>query len=153
MSEIIDYRGELSGAGIPQEVLAQTAVLLGGEFVVSSSATDEYGNNISLGDGSTGSTHDDCFFKLSPGTMALRRALLQSVLDLHSSFLRLDVDWSLVTGLLLDAWMPETTLRIRSNHRLCQVRVRRFPSAATFLQKLCNKSLIVDCTNGVARLS
>ena len=152
LTELVDHDGELSGAGIPPEVLARTATLIDGELAVCPSMTDEYGNDVSLGTGVTGSTHDDCFFCLGPGSARLKRALLESVLALHSSYLRKDVEWSAAVNSLLHLWIPGTTLRIRSDIGHCRLSVRSFPIGATFLEKLLNKSQIVDCATGVAFL-
>jgi hypothetical protein len=151
-TELVDYDGELSGAGITAEVLARTAVLVEGEFTVRPSTRDEYGKDVFLGAVVTGSTHDDCFFRLAPCSARLKRALLESVLALHSSYLRKDVDWSGAVNSLLHLWMPGTTLRIRANDRHCRVSVQSFRTGATFFERLFNKSRIVDCATGVGLL-
>lgn len=152
LTELVDHEGGLSGAGIPSEVLARTAALIDGQFGVRPSMTDEYGTDVSLGTGVTGATHDDCFFNLEPDSARLKRALLESVLALHSSYLRKDVEWTTVVEALLHLWIPRTTLRIRTDFRHCCLRVRSFPNDASFLEKLFNKSRIVDCATGVASL-
>src|SRR5688500_17004568 len=140
LTELVDHDAGLSGAGIPPEVLARTASLIDGEFEVRASLTDEYGKDVSLGTDVTGTTHDNCFFNLEPNSARLKRALLESVLALHSSYLKEDVEWATAVDALLHLWIPRTTLRIRTDIRHCRLRVRSFPNDATFIEKLFNKS-------------
>lgn len=83
------------------EVLAYMAKLLDSELSVKHSAKDEYGQDISLPGIAYGSTHDDCFFHVVPASTLLKRALLESVLALHSSYLQKEVDWSAVIDPIL----------------------------------------------------
>ncbi len=152
-TELVDVDGRLSGAGIPPEVLAHTALLMGEEFAERTSITDEYGKDVCLGAVVTGSIHDDCFIILEPASVSLKRALLESVLALHSSYLAKDVDWSAVLGPLMELWMPGTTLSIRANDRRCRVSVQSFRNGATFIEKLFKRLVIVDCATGVGLLN
>ena len=131
-------------------MLSHATALLGEKFAVRSSVSDEYGNDFSIGKVVIGSTHDDCFFTLKPHSARLKRALLESVLALHSGYLKKDIDWSGVVERLLDLWTSGTTLQMRAIHRPTQIDIKVFSNDATFFEKLFTQSVNVVCVDGRA---
>jgi hypothetical protein len=69
-TELAHRDAALQGAGVPSVILKTAAELLGRPFSASASVDDEYRDEISVGVAS-GSTHDGCFFSLTPASLNL----------------------------------------------------------------------------------
>jgi len=151
-TELSDTGLGVNGAGILHSVLEHTASLLGASFGAKPSERDEYGQDVVLNPIASGATHDDCFFHLEPVSAGLKGALLQAVLELHSSYLGATVEWSHVCGQLLLQWTPGVTLRIRTFPRQRQVVVRRYRNGASILTRLVSRRLRINCASGVGLL-
>ena len=114
LTELSERESRLYGVGVPIEALTMAAAELGAALSRRPSATDEYGDDIVLGDVATGGTHDGCFFGLEPVSHDLKRGLLDAVLALHAHYLGREMDWSRIRAELLDLWEPEIAIRMRS---------------------------------------
>ena len=139
----------LQGAGVPSVVLKAAAALLGRPFSARASVDDEYGQEISVGIAS-GSTHDECFFSLTPASLKLTRAVVDAVLTLHSHYLGCDVDWSRVAPEIVNSLKPHRALRLRTSQAKRRVTLRCFEADAGLVARRLAKPLEIDCSTGVA---
>ena len=133
------------GAGCPREVLEHLAGALGADLHGRPSDTDEYGEEIALGSMASGSSHDGCFFALSPSSTRLKRAVVASVLDLHATYLDRQVDWSGVLDGVAARLIPGVSLRMRARPRERRLTIQCYPRTGGFLRRLLAQRLIVEC--------
>jgi hypothetical protein len=150
LTELSEQRQGLHGAGVPVTVLKSAAGKLGATFSSRPSTSDEYGEDVALGDLTNGAIHDGCFFRLEPASPELKGAVLDAVLDLHARYLGRAVDWSRVRGVLLDEWRADVTVRIRSFPARGHITVRRHVTGAGVGSRLLAATSRIDCASGVA---
>src|SRR5215471_8410332 len=149
-SGLVVSEGKLAGAGVPREVLEHVGAALGVQLQARPSNTDEYGEEITLGDIASGAAHDGCFFALGPPSPSLERALMAAVLDLHATYLGAAIDWSGVLDRLVEKLAPNTTLRFRSRPARRKLVLRVCPSGTGFLRRATSPRIEIDCSDGRA---
>jgi hypothetical protein len=149
-SELVVSEGELGGAGVPREVLEHVGTALGVQMQARPSNTDEYGEEITLGDIASGATHDGCFFALGPSSPSLNRALMAAVLNLHATYLGAAIDWSEILAPLVEILVPNSTIRFRSRPARRKLVLRMYPNGAGLLRRATSPTIEIDCSDGRA---
>ena len=135
LTELTHDGTKLLAAGVPRRVLETLASFLGERFSAEPSDGDEFGDDIHLGSGAGGHTHDDCFVTLEPASEELKRAALAAVLSLHARDLDQDLAWSDVHRALLEHWKPQSTLRLRSHPTRKVLTARFYRAGAGWLER------------------
>ena len=125
----------LSGSGVPLAVLRNAATALSSSLTLGPADPDDETYAFSIGDGTTGSIHDGCFFHVTPSSPVLVRAVLTATLELHKHYLK-SPDWTTDTASLLSRFRTGYTLRLTAVPRRGTVVVRLFPVGASFLHRL-----------------
>lgn len=59
--------------------------------------------------------HDDCFSSVWPANEDIINQIVLCILQLHSYYLNVEVDWSSVLGILVDRLKKDKCLRLKSN--------------------------------------
>jgi hypothetical protein len=123
--------------------------LLGSKLTARPSEADEYGEEVTVENVASGSTHDGCYFCLEPVSPQLKDALLRSVLELHSRYIGTEVDWSRVLPELHERLGTGKTLRLRSIARQQRLSVRSYFHGSGVLTRVLTRPLRIECAGGV----
>lgn len=147
-SEISDDGVSLHGAGVPPHVLEGTAEALGCRLEREPSVDDEYGSAIVIGTVARGAIHDGCFFRLDPVSASLKRALVESLLELHATYLGTSFDRGAIRPVVLERFDTGTTIRLRSDSKRRCLTLRRYPTDSGFWARLRARPLRLRLTAG-----
>ena len=150
-SEIRDDGASIAGAGVPSSVLQQAAAVLGSTWSEEQSAEDEYGTRIVMG-AIAGSTHDECFFHLTPVSAPLKEAIVRVVLRLHSVYLGEPINEQAVLPLVLEQLCAGKTIRLRTDPRRRRLTIRAYVIGAGWLARLRARRLHLDCSGRRERM-
>ena len=145
-SEIRDHGSSLSGAGVPTGVLKEAPAVLGTAWSERPAADDEYGARIAIG-AVTGSTHDGCFFQLTPASTAVKEAVVRAALRLHGAYLGDPINERAVLPIVLEEFSTGRTIRLRTDSRRRHLTIRTYPSGAGWLARLRARRVRVDCSS------
>ena len=151
-SEISDDGACLSGAGICPRAIERAAFLLGSTLTRRAATDDEYGESIAIDKLADGGVHDGCFFWLRPPSLSLKVAVLQSLLELHSSYLGVIVEWSAVVPAILERFHAGMTIRLRSDAKRQCLLIRAYPKGSKLIARLRARPVRVECAGGVGLL-
>jgi hypothetical protein len=79
--------------------------------------------------------HDDCFFTIEPIELDLLKKLVHQILQQHSFYLGVEVDWSDILDLITEQVKTSTQIAMQSNPKLQCLSVWQEPDQS-FIQRL-----------------